>query len=148
MSRTLGRIRKATGDPILVRSGHTMVPTAHALALREEVHELVHRAHGVLSSRREIDLATLERVFTVRWHDALTAACGPALVAAVHRRAPGYGCGSSRSPPPTPPSCGAARSTWPPGPPRRRRPTSTAGSSVRIVSWSRCAPGIRSPRAR
>lgn len=89
MSRTLGRIRKATGDPILVRSGHTMVPTAHALALREEVHELVHRAHGVLSTRREIDLATLERVFTVRWHDALTAACGPALVAAVHRRAPG-----------------------------------------------------------
>ncbi|MDQ0791244.1 LysR family transcriptional regulator [Streptomyces sp. B3I8] len=89
MSRTLGRIRKATGDPVLVRSGHTMVPTAHALALREEVHDLVHRAHAVLSTRREIDLATLERVFTVRWHDALTAACGPALVAAVHRQAPG-----------------------------------------------------------
>jgi DNA-binding transcriptional LysR family regulator len=89
MSRTLGRIRKATGDPVLVRSGHTMVPTAHALALREEVHDLVHRAHAVLSTRRELELDTLERVFTVRWHDALTAACGPALVAAVHRQAPG-----------------------------------------------------------
>ena len=36
MSRTLARIRKATGDDILVRTGRTMTPTPHALALREE----------------------------------------------------------------------------------------------------------------
>ena len=36
-----------------------------------------------------MDLATLERVFTVRRHDALTAACGPTLIAAVHQQAPG-----------------------------------------------------------
>lgn len=89
MSRSLGRIRKATGDPVLVRSGHTMVPTSHALAIREEVHELVQRAHAVLSEQQEVDLATLERVFTVRWHDALAGACGAALVSAVHRQAPG-----------------------------------------------------------
>lgn len=28
-------------------------------------------------------------MFTVRWHDALTAACGTALITAVHRQAPG-----------------------------------------------------------
>jgi DNA-binding transcriptional LysR family regulator len=30
MSRTLGRIRRATGDEILVRSGRSMLPTPYA----------------------------------------------------------------------------------------------------------------------
>ncbi|MFD3579372.1 LysR family transcriptional regulator [Streptomyces sp. NPDC058644] len=89
MSRTLGRIRQATGDEILVRTGRTMVPTPHALELRAQVHDLVHQAHQLLSRERELDLATLSRTFTIRWHDALVAACGPALLAAVHRQAPG-----------------------------------------------------------
>ncbi len=89
MSRSLGRIRKATGDQILVRTGRSMVPTTRALAMRAEVHALVQQAHQLLSARQELDLATLERVFTLRWHDALTAACGTALIAAVHRQAPG-----------------------------------------------------------
>ncbi|WP_037861467.1 LysR family transcriptional regulator [Streptomyces sp. NRRL S-340] len=89
MSRSLGRIRKATGDQILVRTGRHMTPTPRALAMRTEVHALVQQAHQLLSARTELDLAGLERVFTVRWHDALTAACGTALIAAVHRQAPG-----------------------------------------------------------
>ncbi|THA81255.1 LysR family transcriptional regulator [Streptomyces sp. A0592] len=89
MSRSLGRIRKATGDQILVRTGRTMVPTTRALAMRAQVHALVEQAHQLLSAQQELDLAALERVFTVRWHDALTAACGTALITAVHRRAPG-----------------------------------------------------------
>ncbi|MFF3177735.1 LysR family transcriptional regulator [Streptomyces sp. NPDC057900] len=89
MSRSLGRIRKATGDQILVRTGRTMVPTAHALAIRAQVHDLVQQAQLLLSSEQDVDLTTLDRVFTVRWHDALTAACGPALITAVHRQAPG-----------------------------------------------------------
>ncbi|MET7456788.1 LysR family transcriptional regulator [Streptomyces sp. NPDC005574] len=89
MSRSLGRIRKATGDQILVRTGRHMAPTPRALAMRTEVHALVQQAHHLLSARPELDLTTLERVFTVRWHDALTTACGTALVAAVHRQAPG-----------------------------------------------------------
>lgn len=89
MSRSLGRIRKATGDQILVRTGRSMVPTTRALAMRAEVHALVQQAHHLLSAQQELDLAALERVFTVRWHDALTAACGTALVTAVHHQAPG-----------------------------------------------------------
>ncbi|MCX5588711.1 LysR family transcriptional regulator [Streptomyces erythrochromogenes] len=89
MSRSLGRIRKATGDQILVRTGRTMVPTTRALAMRAQVHALVQQAHLLLSAQRELDLAALERVFTVRWHDALTAACGTALITAVRRQAPG-----------------------------------------------------------
>ncbi|WP_329343088.1 LysR family transcriptional regulator [Streptomyces sp. NBC_00663] len=89
MSRSLGRIRKATGDQILVRTGRHMTPTTRALAMRTEVHTLVQQAHRLLSPQTDLDLTTLERVFTVRWHDALTTACGTALVAAVHRQAPG-----------------------------------------------------------
>ena len=88
MSRSLGRIRKATGDQILVRTGRHMTPTPRALAMRTEVHALVQHAHQLLSARRDLDLAALERVFTIRLHDALTTACGTALVAAVHRQAP------------------------------------------------------------
>ncbi|GLW67870.1 LysR family transcriptional regulator [Kitasatospora phosalacinea] len=88
MSRSLGRIRKATGDQILVRTGRHMTPTPRALAMRTEVHVLVQQAHQLLSSRTDLDLAGLERVFTVRLHDALTTACGSALVAAVRRQAP------------------------------------------------------------
>ncbi|MFJ3705763.1 MULTISPECIES: LysR family transcriptional regulator [Streptomyces] len=89
MSRSLGRIRKATGDQILVRTGRSMVPTSRALAMRADVHALVQQAHHLLSAQQELDLTALDRVFTVRWHDALTAACGTALTTAVHRQAPG-----------------------------------------------------------
>jgi DNA-binding transcriptional LysR family regulator len=82
MSRTLSRIRRATGDDILVRSGRTMTPTPRALELREETRELVRRAAAVLTPPRTLDLDALERVFTVRSHDALACALAPHLAAA------------------------------------------------------------------
>ncbi|WP_437653502.1 LysR family transcriptional regulator [Sorangium sp. So ce1182] len=88
MSRTLGRIRDATGDPILVRTGRTMTLTPRALALREEVQAIVQRAHAVFAPEGELDLAMLERIFTVRCHDALTAALGMRLLIAVQEQAP------------------------------------------------------------
>ncbi|MFK4123382.1 LysR family transcriptional regulator [Streptomyces longwoodensis] len=89
MSRSLGRIRRTTGDQILVRTGRTMTPTPYALAVRAQVHELLQQVQGVLAPSRELDLATLERTFTLRWHDSLVALSGPALLAAVRERAPG-----------------------------------------------------------
>ncbi|CAN3985634.1 LysR substrate-binding domain-containing protein [Kitasatospora purpeofusca] len=89
MSRSLGRIRKATGDQILVRTGRSMVPTTRALAMRAQVHTLVQQAQQLLSAQQELELPSLERVFTVRWHDTLTAACGSALITAVRDQAPG-----------------------------------------------------------
>ncbi|MFI0813031.1 LysR family transcriptional regulator [Streptomyces echinatus] len=89
MSRSLGRIRRTTGDQILVRTGRTMTPTPYAIAVREQVHELLRQVQGVLAPSRELDLTTLERTFTLRWHDALVALSGPALLAAVRKQAPG-----------------------------------------------------------
>ncbi|MER6081499.1 LysR family transcriptional regulator [Streptomyces sp. NPDC001833] len=88
MSRTLARIRKATGDDILVRTGRTMTPTPHALALREETRDLVARATAVLTPVTALDLATLERGFTLRCHDALVSALAPLLTVAVAGAAP------------------------------------------------------------
>ncbi|MQY29573.1 LysR family transcriptional regulator [Nocardia aurantia] len=89
MSRSLGRIRRTTGDQILVRTGRTMTPTPYALAVREQVHDLLQQVRGVLAPSRALDLSTLERTFTLRWHDALVALSGPALLDAVRAQAPG-----------------------------------------------------------
>jgi DNA-binding transcriptional LysR family regulator len=89
MSRTLGRIRRATGDPIMVRTGRTMAPTPYALGLRADVHRLVEQARTLLAPERELDLAGLNRTFTVRFHDVVADAIGPDLVAAVRDGAPG-----------------------------------------------------------
>ncbi|MDQ6669897.1 MAG: LysR family transcriptional regulator [Chloroflexota bacterium] len=89
VSRTLGRIRRATGDQILVRTGRTMTPTPHALAIRGEVHALVQHAHAVLTPERRLDLQALVRTFTLRCHDAITTAIGPALLATLQAHAPG-----------------------------------------------------------
>jgi DNA-binding transcriptional LysR family regulator len=88
MSRTLARIRKATGDDILVRTGRTMTPTPRALALREETRELVRRASAVLTPVTNLDLSTLEREFALRCHDALVTALAPPLIAAISPLAP------------------------------------------------------------
>ncbi len=89
MSRALGRIRSVMDDQILVRTGRTMTPTPRALAVRAQVHALVQQAQSVLAPEHGLDLATLERTFTLRWHDAVVNAIGPGLLASVRAQAPG-----------------------------------------------------------
>ncbi|MDV6263976.1 LysR family transcriptional regulator [Rhodococcoides yunnanense] len=89
MSRTLGRIRKVTGDPILIRTGRTMTPTNRAISMREEVRYLVLRSGSVLAPETDLDFAVLERTFTLRCHDALTSVLAPVLVSEAARVAPG-----------------------------------------------------------
>ena len=48
MSRALARLRETTGDPLLVRAGRGLVPTPRALALREQVSQLVQEVEAVL----------------------------------------------------------------------------------------------------
>ncbi|GAA3621296.1 LysR family transcriptional regulator [Kineosporia mesophila] len=89
VSRTLGRIRRLTGDDILVRTGRSMTPTPYALAIREPVRDLVRQAQALLTPLRELDLATLERTFTLRCHDALATSLAPELLRQVSDQAPG-----------------------------------------------------------
>lgn len=89
VSRTLGRIRKVTGDDILVRTGHTMTPTPYALGIADEVSRLVRQANAVLAPSRELDLTELDRTFTVQCHDALASSVMPALIGRIAEQAPG-----------------------------------------------------------
>ena len=89
MSRTLARLRAATGDPLLVRAGRSLVPTPRASALREQVRSLVQQSQAVLRPAQDIDLQRLERSFTIRSSDGFVENFGPALVAMVGREAPG-----------------------------------------------------------
>ncbi|MFD5824507.1 LysR family transcriptional regulator [Lentzea sp. NPDC060358] len=89
VSRTLGRIRKVTGDDILVRTGHSMTPTPYALGIADEVRRLVREANAVLAPSRELDLASLDRTFTVQCHDALASSLVPVLVGRIAELAPG-----------------------------------------------------------
>ncbi|KND30738.1 LysR family transcriptional regulator [Streptomyces acidiscabies] len=88
MSRTLGRIRTALGDPVLVRAGRRMVPTPRALAVRAEVSTVVERARAVFTPA-DTDLRTVVRTFSILGHDAIAAAHGPALLARAAAEAPG-----------------------------------------------------------
>jgi len=90
MSRTLARLREATGDPLLVRAGRAMVPTPHALALRERVRELAQEARAVLQpAGAGFELRSLQRTFTLRANDGFIEAFAPRLVARTAQQAPG-----------------------------------------------------------
>ena len=67
MSRTLTRLRAATGDPLLVRAGRRLVPTPRAMAMRDQVHDLVRNVRAVLGPEvGSVDPAAIDRTFTIR----------------------------------------------------------------------------------
>ena len=88
MSRSLARLRAATGDPLLVRAGRGLVRTPRASALRDDVAALVAHAHAVLNAAEKLDLERLARTFTLRASDGFVENFGPALIAHVARQAP------------------------------------------------------------
>ncbi|TFY93124.1 LysR family transcriptional regulator [Pseudomonas nabeulensis] len=89
MSRALARLRETTGDPLLVRAGRGLVPTPRAMALREQVSRLVQEAHAVLRPTLSVDLAQVERTFTLRTSEEFVENFGPALLARIAQEAPG-----------------------------------------------------------
>lgn len=89
MSRTLGRLRAATGDPLLVRAGRNMVLTPYAEAIRERARNAAFEARALLSpSTSELSLTTLERTFVIRANDGFVEAFGAQLIAAAASTAP------------------------------------------------------------
>jgi DNA-binding IclR family transcriptional regulator len=71
MSRALERLRKTTGDPLLVRAGRTLVLTPRALEIKNKINDVVHNdvvhnAETILRPAETIDLKELKRIFTLR----------------------------------------------------------------------------------
>ena len=89
MSRTLARLRAATGDPLLVRAGREMVLTPYAEELRERTRKAAHEARAVLRpAATKLDLSTLQRTFTIRANDGFVEAFAADLIAAAREVAP------------------------------------------------------------
>lgn len=89
MSRTLTKLRDVTGDPLLVRAGRGLVPTPRAEAMRELVHDLMRDVGIVLAPEAgTIDLAQLDRTFTIRASEGFVEMFCPALVTTIAKAAP------------------------------------------------------------
>ncbi|MFI8927023.1 LysR family transcriptional regulator [Streptomyces sp. NPDC053474] len=87
-SRTLARLRRAVGDPLLVRAGQGMVPTPRALELREQVAALLRGCDDVLRPGAGFAAEHLRRTFTVQTIDLLQAGLAGTLTERVHAEAP------------------------------------------------------------
>jgi len=89
MSRALSRLRAVTGDELLVRAGRGLVPTRRATEMRQKVRELVEEAQILLRPAERLELATLQRTFTLRTSDGFAETFGPRLIERVQQEAPG-----------------------------------------------------------
>lgn len=89
MSRALARLRKATGDPLLVRAGRGLVPTPRAIELRELVGRIVQEGEAVLRPAAALDLRQLVHTYTLRTSEGFAETFGPSLIARIAAEAPG-----------------------------------------------------------
>jgi DNA-binding transcriptional LysR family regulator len=88
MSRALTRLRQVTGDQLLVRAGRGLVPTARAIEMKPTVRAFVEEARALLRPVDRLELATLERSFTLRTSDGFAETFGPRLIDRVQQEAP------------------------------------------------------------
>jgi DNA-binding transcriptional LysR family regulator len=89
MSRTLGRLRRAFDDPLLVRAGRDLVPTPKALELRGEVHAIATRARALFAPSSAADPRTAVRRLDLQVADMLSTTFIPALIDDLRVHAPG-----------------------------------------------------------
>ncbi|MDD1963860.1 LysR family transcriptional regulator [Pseudomonas putida] len=89
MSRTLSRLRKVTGDPLLVRAGRALVPTPRALEIRDQVHEVTRDAKAILRPQAsDLDMASITGTFTIRASQCFMKWLSGPVVTAVSQLAP------------------------------------------------------------
>lgn len=92
VSRSLAKLRSITGDELLVRAGRHLVPTPVAVGLRQRTHDALVAAYEVLApppTRSDVEIEQkLNRAFTIRTGPDNANGFGPAILAAVRRRAP------------------------------------------------------------
>ena len=88
MSRALGRLRDAFGDPLFVRTPRGMLPTPRADELAPEVESIL-AAAGALVRPASFDPKTLARTFVIATSDMFEADLIPRLVEVLATAAPG-----------------------------------------------------------
>jgi DNA-binding transcriptional LysR family regulator len=88
MSRTLGRLRRVLDDPILVRAGRNLTPTPRAVAMRARVNSIVAEASELLRPSGDVDVAALQRTFTIRGNEQVPAMFAARMLRAIASEAP------------------------------------------------------------
>lgn len=88
VSRQLARLRRAVGDPLLVRAGQQLVPTPRAEQLRDQVSALLAAADDVLRPGAGFDPAHLHRTFHVQASELLVSGLAACLLGRVSAQAP------------------------------------------------------------
>lgn len=89
VSLALKRLRDLIGDPILVRSGATLVPTERGVELRDTVRRLLADIDAHLAPPATFDPARSDRRFRIVAANCLGAVFLPRIFRAVARQAPG-----------------------------------------------------------
>jgi DNA-binding transcriptional LysR family regulator len=88
VSHALARLRDLLGDPLLVRAGSNLVPTARALELVAPLAEVLAQVQSLLAPNT-FDPANTRRTFRVAMSDYGAAIILPGLIRALRREAPG-----------------------------------------------------------
>ena len=88
VSGALARLREAFGDPLLVRTGRALEPTALALQLAEATRPHLDGLAAAVGAVLGFDPATDARTFRLGCTDAVALAALPALTAALRAEAP------------------------------------------------------------
>lgn len=88
VSAALSRLRETLADPLFIRQGNLLVPTAYAAALAEPVRAALESLERVLAGRPHFDPADSQRSFTIGCADYFSEMLMPQLAEAVGRKAP------------------------------------------------------------
>lgn len=89
LSKTLAKLRRYFADPLFVRAGHRMEPTAKALELAGAVHALLDDATMLRARHRPFDPKTSTRTFSFSVVDSGLVRLLPRLLAYFEAHAPG-----------------------------------------------------------
>lgn len=88
VSHAVGRLRRIFDDPLFVRKGAGVVPTARARQLGGPIGEALAAVRGAVRLGRGFDLATTGRNFSVAALDSVIGAIAPPLIRAIGETAP------------------------------------------------------------
>jgi DNA-binding transcriptional LysR family regulator len=89
LSKTLAKLRRYFADPLFVRAGHRMEPTAKALELAGAVHSLLDDATMLRARHRPFDPKTSTRTFGFSVIDSGLVRLLPRLLSHLESHAPG-----------------------------------------------------------
>ena len=89
VSAALGRLRDLFDDPLLLRNGRSMEPTARALAILQELQPAMDVISGAVSRAKEFDPASSCDVYRIGLSDDAEFGLFPPLLRQLQQEAPG-----------------------------------------------------------